>query len=151
MPKAAARSAVARAMRPKSGEAEGGARNILAQKQFWSPSGELSGSGELVRFDGTPCGRKDEQHRQVGGGLREDAGGVAYDDAVTGRGGYVDVVVADGVVRDSGQFRLGEQIGVEPVAELGDHDVELSRAAGFAEFLGVRGASGYVHPARGAQ
>ena len=103
IPKAAARSAVARAIRPKP-PAEGGARNVMSQQQFRFPPGELPGSGELVGFDGSPCGCQDEQHREIGGGVGEDAGSVTDDDVVSGCGCYVDVVVADGIVGDSAYF-----------------------------------------------
>jgi hypothetical protein len=46
---------------------------------------------------------QDEQEREVGGGLVEDAGGVAHGDAELGRGGDVDVVIADRDVRDDAQ------------------------------------------------
>jgi hypothetical protein len=90
--------------------------HIAAQKQIRPPSGELPGSSELVRLDGSARGREDEQHGQIGGGVGENARCIADDDLVAGRGGNVDVVVTHGVVGDSRQFRLGEQVGVEPVA-----------------------------------
>ena len=126
---------------PETSQPECGARNIVPQQQFRFPSGELPGSGELVGFDGSPCGCQDEQHGEVGGGVGEDAGGVADDDVVSGCGCYVDVVVADGVIGDSGYLGLREQMSVEEVAELGDDDGEISRPAGGGELSGVWGRS----------
>ena len=65
---------------PETGQLEGGARNVMSQQQFRFPPGELPGSGELVGFDGSPCGCQDEQHREIGGGVGEDAGSVTDDD-----------------------------------------------------------------------
>jgi hypothetical protein len=49
-------------------------------------------------------------------------------------GRWVDGVVTHGVVGDSGDLRLGEQVGVEPVTELCDDHVEFSGAAGWSVF-----------------
>ena len=67
---------------PESCQAQRRARNILAQKQFGFPSGEPPGTGELVRFDGAAGGGKDEQHREIGGGVGEHAWRIADDDGV---------------------------------------------------------------------
>src|SRR3989304_1112438 len=48
---------------------------------------------------------EDERDRQLGGGGGEDAGRVRDEDPATGGCGEVDVVVADGVVRDDAKLR----------------------------------------------
>ncbi len=135
----------------EAGEAQRRSRNILTEKQFGLPAGELPGSGELVGFDRAPCGGEDEQHRQIGSRVGEHTRCVADRDAVRGRRRNVDVVVADGVVRDSGQLGRSEQVGVEAVGQLCDHDVEVAGCAGIAQLIGCRLLVGHVHTARSAQ
>ena len=91
----------------------GCSRDVLAEKQFGLPSGELSGADELVGFHRAAAGGEDEQHRDVGGGVGEHAGGVADEDRVRGGGVDVDVVDADRVVGDAAELRRGQQVGVE--------------------------------------
>ena len=76
-----------------------------------------------------PRRRQDQEEREIGGGLVEHAGRVAHRDAELGRGGDVDVVVADGHVRDdlhaaAGRGRV-EHAGVDAIGEQADHRVDV--------------------------
>ena len=98
-------------------------------------------------------GHEHERHREVGGRVGEHPGRVGHDDAALPASGDVDVVVADGDVRDDPQLRARgvEELGVDTVDEHRDEGVG-ARDRGeqlVPRHRRVDGAVGDVVPRRG--
>ncbi len=109
----------------------------------------------------TPRRRQQEEEREVGGGLVEDAGGVADRDPELGRGRDVDVVVAHRDVGDDAQPRSTgpEHRGVDAVGQDAHHRVDIGHGVdqlvGSERFVTgslhqfVAGGDQWVEPAGG--
>ncbi len=107
----------------------------MAEQQFRFPAVELAAPDDGIGLDGAASRREDQEHRDVGGRIGEDTRGVADDDPTRGGGGDVDVVVADGIVRDTQQASIVQQFGVESITQLGDDHRDVAARAERVEFV----------------
>lgn len=105
-------------------DAERRASDTRAEKLRRCPASPGSGTGKLVGFDDAPRRGEQERHAEIGGGVGEHAGGVGDEDAATATGIEIDVVHADGIVRDDAEIgsRLEERL-VDAIAEERDEGV----------------------------
>src|SRR6478752_8913831 len=101
-------------------DAQGSAgAEVQADEHPGPPDPGLPGADEPVALGDAPGGGQDQGEGVVGAGPVEHAGGVGDGDTGGVRRGQVDVVVADGDVRDGLQLRSGgrEQVGVDLLGE----------------------------------
>src|SRR5207302_1448807 len=104
--------------------AEGLAVDVGAPQEVPFPRLPLSGARIGVGLDDPAGGGHQQREGEIGGGLGEDVGRVGDDDAASGGGGDVDVVVADGDVRDDLQVgRRGQHLVIDGGDDVADQAV----------------------------
>ena len=103
---------------------EGLAGDVAAEHVERSPAGEPAGAHLGVPLGHAAGDAQDQGPGQVGRTVGEDAGRVGDEDAPLGRGGHVDVVIADGHVGEDAAALGGvEHVGVDRVGEQAEHGV----------------------------
>ncbi len=100
-------------------DAERQAGEAAAEHERRRPLPRLAAAQEAVAFRNTPREREHERDRHLGRRVGEHVGRVRHDDAAALAFVEVDVVEADGVVRDDAKLRPGgvEQLGVDAVGQ----------------------------------
>ncbi len=96
---------------PEADDAERRAVHVLTQEERRVPRLPAAGPRQPVALDDATGRCQEERERQVGGCLGEDARRVRDEDAALGRRRNVDVVVADGHLRDDAQPLAGVEYG----------------------------------------
>ena len=124
MPNAGARAATARPMRPRPTSPSCLPRSSDAEHEVERPALPLAPAHQALAFRQPPRDRQDQRPGEIGDRLGQHVRRVGDDDAARPRVGDVDVVVADGDVRDRLQRRRGVDDGpVDRVGEQADERV----------------------------
>src|SRR6185312_11741738 len=111
---------------PGADDAERRADEIRAEEAVGLPRAPAAVLDRLRTLREAARGGEQQREREVGRGVGEDTGGVADRDAAGRRGLEIDVVEADGVVRDHRELGVGvEEGGVDALAEHADERVRL--------------------------
>ena len=139
----------------------------LADHEVRPPLPAVAAPQRAVTFPDPPEEREGERDRMLGGRVRQDSRRVADDDSALTRGGEVDVVDPDRVVRDDAQLRAGgvEIRGVDrhrgsdddPIRIVGRRDelerllqLTLDLAGDAGPFVDTRWRHAYASSSRGA-
>ena len=132
------RRAISLPMRPKPDDAERGAGDLLAEQQGRRPGFPFAGADVVDRFADAPGGGHQQREGHIGGGIGEDARGVADRYFVAGCGREIDIVVSDSQIADNLELRLAfEDILANRLGQKRNHAIGAGQQ--FRQFLGKRG------------
>ena len=113
-------------MRPEPDDAELSLPHLRSDHEVEREPLPLAATDDTIAFDDAPRDRQDERDRHVRGRFGQHVGRVREDDALRARVRHIEIVVADGHVRDDLQIAAGVDDVLVDLVERGDDERVLA-------------------------